>query len=245
LPCAATFVANGRTAVLLGLTQQLIGDQRLHARPFQYCGSIGPLPFGADLHTALARLGHALSKRFGLIGLFGVDGILRSDGARRASDQAAIIGATECNARDGGGECEGTFWPVEVNPRYTASAEVIELSLKLPLLQVHRDACEHGVLPSETDIERFTRSANSVIGKAILFAPSELRVPKLDQVVRGPRGWQTDRWSFSPIADIPAAGEIIDRGHPICTVFARSTSLDGCRNSLTGAACELYRRLAC
>src|SRR5262245_19323824 len=41
--CAAVFVASQGRASLLDVTRQLVGQAWLHAGPFQYCGSIGPL----------------------------------------------------------------------------------------------------------------------------------------------------------------------------------------------------------
>src|SRR5262245_42825623 len=37
---SAVYVSVGDSAVVLGLSQQLIGEPWLHAKPFQYCGSI-------------------------------------------------------------------------------------------------------------------------------------------------------------------------------------------------------------
>src|SRR5205823_9348697 len=51
--CAAVFVGDGRRALFFGATRQLVGEPWLHARPFQYCGSIGPLPCSAELQRAL------------------------------------------------------------------------------------------------------------------------------------------------------------------------------------------------
>src|SRR5262245_9713233 len=50
-PYAAVFVANRRGAALIGLTRQMIGEPSFHARPFHYCGSIGPLPIERNLLT--------------------------------------------------------------------------------------------------------------------------------------------------------------------------------------------------
>src|SRR5262249_36054714 len=93
--CAALFVASQSRASLLGVTRQLVGQAWLHAGPFQYCGSIGPLTLDPSMEHAWLRLGNALAAGFQLQGLFGVDCIVR--------DQIP--------------------WPVEVNPRYTASVE--------------------------------------------------------------------------------------------------------------------------
>ncbi len=102
-PVAAIFLGDGRTARLLGATRQLIGEPWLRAGPFWYCGSVGPLDLPAAVLEPLDRIGKALVEGCGLRGLFGVDGVLR----------------------------DGTFWLVEVNPRYTASVEVLEYATGL------------------------------------------------------------------------------------------------------------------
>ncbi|HEX8200442.1 MAG TPA: ATP-grasp domain-containing protein, partial [Isosphaeraceae bacterium] len=95
---AAIFLGASAGARLLGVTRQWIGRP---GAEFGYRGSLGPYPL-SDLERArVAALGDALAAAFGLIGLFGVDLVLR----------------------------DGFPWPVEVNPRYTASVEVLERAL--------------------------------------------------------------------------------------------------------------------
>jgi predicted ATP-grasp superfamily ATP-dependent carboligase len=113
-PCAAVYVGDGGGARLLGVTRQLIGVDWLHAGPFRYGGSAGPLPLEPALRQALERLGDVLTVGCQLRGLFGVDFILR----------------------------DGVPWPVEVNPRYTASVEVLEYALGLSALDRHRQVFE-------------------------------------------------------------------------------------------------------
>ncbi len=98
VPCAAVFVALDDTSVLEGVTRQLIGESWLGAHGFQYAGSIGLLPIPEVARETIARIGEVLTKRFELIGLFGVDFILDGD----------------------------QVWTLEVNPRYTASVEICE-----------------------------------------------------------------------------------------------------------------------
>src|SRR5579864_7744079 len=105
--CAAMFVAGQGRASLLGVTHQLIGQPWLHAGTFQYCGSIGPICLEPALEQSFSRLGNALAAGFHLQGLFGVDCVMR----------------------------DGIPWPVEVNPRYTASVEVLELATRIPALR--------------------------------------------------------------------------------------------------------------
>ena len=111
---SAIYAAVEGRAELLGVTRQLVGTT---GSPFAYRGSIGPISLSSRPTGMLSELGWVLASSFPLIGLFGVDFILRDD----------------------------DIWPVEVNPRYTASVEVLELALGRSLLAEHLapGACGH------------------------------------------------------------------------------------------------------
>jgi len=111
---SAVFVGDGREAMLLGVTEQLVGLAAFHAAAFVYCGSLGPLVLDAQLEAQWRRIGAALAGRFALRGLFGVDAVVR----------------------------DGEVQPVEVNPRYTASVEVFERATGVAALALHRAGCE-------------------------------------------------------------------------------------------------------
>jgi predicted ATP-grasp superfamily ATP-dependent carboligase len=211
-PCAALYVGDGRQAWLLGLTRQLVGVPWLHAGPFNYCGSLGPLEVTDPLpRESLVRTGGVLAERCGLRGLFGVDGILR----------------------------EGVFWPVEVNPRYTASVEVLEHATGMKALAWHELVFTLGCLPAPFPPLAPLRQC---IGKAIHFACADLVFPP-----DGP--WLAELRSPTSVndlprfADIPAAGTPIRAGKPVLTFFARDDSLSSCEEALRETAADLDRRL--
>lgn len=140
-PGSIVFAADGRNAVLLGLTRQLVGDARLGSAGFRYCGNLlassGPALFPQQdrlLQTA-AALATSVTGEFGLVGLNGLDFIARG----------------------------GVPYPVEVNPRFSAAMELIERARGLSMFQLHERACR-GVLPSAPVPPRHT------FGKAIVFA---------------------------------------------------------------------------
>jgi predicted ATP-grasp superfamily ATP-dependent carboligase len=206
--CAAVFVGDGQHAALIGLTLQLIGEPSFHAEPFHYCGSIGPLPISTGLRAHRGRLGDVLAGEFALVGLFGVDGIIAND----------------------------EFWPVEVNPRYTASVEILEAGLCVPAMSLHRDACVNHRLSGNFT----TPSDGTVIGKAILFADKAVVVPEWPEVAVLKLGRGASPMALPMMADIPNVGERIGAGRPICTVFAVHSSVQECRNSLVHAARAAY-----
>ena len=194
---SATFLSAAGQAVLVGVTEQLIGlgwTGRAGA-DFRYCGSVGPVVLSRSAEKELMRIGELLAHEFHLIGLVGVDFVLNSAGV----------------------------WPVEVNPRLTASVEVIERACGLHAIRMHAAACEQRRLPS-TDWNAFGK----VAGKAIVFAPTHVQFPQ---------NWATamdaaDEIRFSELADIPSPGTPIDAGWPIATVLAEGTSVEAVRTKL-------------
>jgi predicted ATP-grasp superfamily ATP-dependent carboligase len=210
-PLALLFLGSGRTARLLGVARQLVGEPWLHAAPFRYCGSIGPLDPSMIQRPSLTAFGDLLALECLLTGLFGVDGVLR----------------------------EGVFWPVEINPRYTASIEVLEYATGTPMLGWHAHLFTHRQLPS---LPPSPISTDRTVGKAILFARDDLHFP-----ADGP--WRAELRSPKPVqempafADIPAAGERIEAGKPVLTFFAAADSPSACEAALRQIATDLDRWL--
>ncbi|MFT5134093.1 MAG: putative ATP-grasp superfamily ATP-dependent carboligase [Gammaproteobacteria bacterium] len=199
---AGIFLGNGKSAFLLGVTRQLVGEAELHAAEFSYCGSIGPLPLDAYECEQWMDIGNVLSREFGLLGLFGVDAI------RRAGD----------------------IYPVEVNPRYTASVEVLELALQLPVIALHVDACRGKM------IAPVIPNIDTTMAKAYLFAGNDLMSPgDVNALYEGDD-------SFPLTADIPHADTCIPRGHPLMTVFAEGSSPEEVMQTLIDRANLLYSR---
>jgi predicted ATP-grasp superfamily ATP-dependent carboligase len=195
---SAVFVEAGGDTALLGATEQLVGQRWLNARPFQYCGNMGPVPLTAELGHDLEAIGRVLGAGCELRGLFGVDFILH----------------------------EGRPWVVEVNPRYPASVEVLERATGIPALPMHRTAFEPAA-PVGSQVP----AADRVVGKAILYAPRRVVVPEHDRIE-----FEHDA---AIVADIPAAGEVIQPGWPILTALTEAASHEECRASLMERAARL------
>ena len=198
------YLSDGKSVVLLGVTQQLVGEKFLNAAEYSYCGSIGALKLERNEREQWQHIGEALVKEFGLCGLFGVDAI-NSDGA---------------------------VYPIEVNPRYTASVEVIESSLKMGLIGMHWDAC-HGKLP-KTQVPM----ASETMGKAYLFAANDLVSPdKGDELY-------TSKQETPETADIPPPGTHIARKHPVMTVFAQGKNQNEVMQRLKDSSALLYKKFS-
>lgn len=208
LPTSALYLAVGGTARLLGLTRQLVGEAFCNARPFAYCGNVGPLPFDLLLAQGLARLGHRVAAEARMRGLFGIDGILS----------------------------DGGFWPIEINPRYTSSVEVLEYASGLSALHLHRLAFEDEKAALSCPIPT---AASGVVGKAILFAPVGGDFP-----AAGP--WSATLAAPLPpmeqmpaFADLPDAGTRFEAGNPVLTILERADEPDAAVAALRGRAAEV------
>ncbi|MCU0872094.1 MAG: ATP-grasp domain-containing protein [Pirellulaceae bacterium] len=194
--CSAIFVAAQGKALWYGATWQLIGTPWTGARRFEYAGSLGPLDVTAHERTEWEAIGDCLVRSFALSGLFGVDAVMTEEG----------------------------ICVVEVNPRYTASVEVIELAYETALLPLHVRACQSGELPPAGPVSPHRR-----VGKAIIYAQQTGRVPVgFDALVR--------RLNADPlrptVADIPAVGTEFSAGDPLVTVLAHAETLDAAECSL-------------
>lgn len=203
-PISGLFLANSKGVELVGLCEQLIG--RTHGAPFEfgYSGSIGPIEVSPHQRNIVARTGREIALRAGLLGLFGCDFVLDDK--------------------------QQTVWLVEVNPRYTASVEVLERSLGRNLLADHAAAFGN----SEVIAIQTARSNNErVVGKRIVFAESDIVAPNLKDL------FEQDT---TLIADIPRRESRIAAGWPICTVFAVANSRDECRSILTHRSDAVWRR---
>lgn len=197
------FLADGHRARVLGLTRQLAGVPAFGGRRFGYCGSLlgtrlAPLfPREAELRAAAEALAGAVTEEYGLVGLNGVDFIARA----------------------------GVPFPIEVNPRVSASMELVERADGPLLFPLHLAACR-GELPSAAA----PAAGRRVLGKAVLFARRAVVAGDL-------------RRHRSAVADLPRPGERIGRGHPVCTIFAEGRDPDECLQGLVARAREIYASL--
>lgn len=206
---SALIVASGQQASLLGLTRQLLGREFGLSEPFAYAGSIGPLVVTDQVHTELGRLGQALAEGYGLRGVFGIDFVLQ----------------------------DKTLWVMEVNPRLTASAEIVERMTGLNAVALHARACQQefagkDIVPVSNDVHR-------CFGKAVVYAqhPSQAG-SSFASLLQRRRG---DPWP--EIADLPAQGTKFRPGDPVVTVFAEGVNDVEVTNNLRERSAEVLAAL--
>jgi predicted ATP-grasp superfamily ATP-dependent carboligase len=210
-PGAVVFVASGRRAVPLGISRQLIGERVFGAGGYRYCGSIlgaaGDAQFTRDeaLVDAANGIACAVTEEFGIVGVNGIDFVAR----------------------------DGIPLPVEVNPRWSSSIELVERAYGISAFGTHAAACDTGVLP-DFDLVR-ARRAGGAIGKAVIFAMR-------DFTTGDACSWLADQ-AAAGIRDVPHPGERISAGRPICTVYAAGADSAACYTALVQRAEQVYAAL--
>lgn len=208
-PGSIVFVTAGGETVPLGLSRQLIGDAAFGATGYRYCGSIlaaaGDPQFDDDAAIAerAGTLARVAAQAFGLVGVNGIDFI-----ARDRVPQA-----------------------IEINPRWSASMELVERAYGLSVFGAHAAACTTGALPA-FDLAHARRDAGAV-GKAVVFARG-------DVAIGDTRPWLED----SSVRDVPRPGDAVGAGQPVCTVFARAADGAACYAALVARAERVYAELA-
>jgi predicted ATP-grasp superfamily ATP-dependent carboligase len=134
IACSAAAVGDGKDAVVLGLTEQLVGEGAFGVRGHRWCGNLVPPRIRAgELPEQARAICSCLAGAFALRGLFGVD--FMWDGERA--------------------------WTVEVNPRPTASLETIAAAHGVDVFDAHLRACA-GELPG-SEAERLGAAGKAVL----------------------------------------------------------------------------------
>src|SRR5262249_49540354 len=152
-----------------------------------------------SLAERLQALGTVLVADFGLAGWFGVDYCLR----------------------------EGIPWPVEINPRYTASLEIHELASGRSLLEEHKSAFMKSTTAAPPPA-RTTPRRSRLMAKLIFYAPRRLVAP---QIVPEENA-SNDFLAAPSIADVPWPGTCFDRGEPVMTLLAAGVDLKECTSRI-------------
>lgn len=204
LPASLVFVGAGGHSVPLGVSRQLAGDPAFGADGFTYCGNIlagaGDPQFNG--HDAVMNSAFALARmvvrKFGLVGVNGIDFVV----------------------------ADGVPYPIEVNPRWCASMELVERAFGASVFGVHAAACASGTLPA-FDLQ--ARQGTRAVGKAVVFA-------RRDVTLGDTRSWLDD----PTVGDVPHPGEHIAGGHPICTVLAEGRDAAECYDALVQRAERVY-----
>jgi predicted ATP-grasp superfamily ATP-dependent carboligase len=198
-PIGFVFVANGSSASPVGATEQICGVVDSPTQPFRYLGSLGPFDLSAQVNDQLSRLANQLTNRFELRGIIGVDIILEGD----------------------------DVFVLEVNPRYTASVEILERATDRSMIREHVRACRDGTLqaPSKTETGR-------AFQKEVFYATADCCVG--ERFVQWYDSENAKRPNHeSQVADLPLAGQSLLTGQPVCTLFAEGNDRASCIQAMS------------
>jgi predicted ATP-grasp superfamily ATP-dependent carboligase len=207
-PASAAFVADGQRSVLLGLTEQLIGQDEMGSQGFTWCGNILPLELRSQDRLAVLKdvenMVAQLTRQFDLRGVNGID-LVMAEGP------------------------DGRPLPtlVEINPRYTASMELVERAYGINVFSAHIEAMASR-LP---DFSLEEQGSGPYFGKAIVYARQGVTLP------------ETAAWTQRNRRDIPFPGEQIEAGHPVCTVLAEGNDRETCWTHLLENAKAVRREI--
>lgn len=211
-PYSALFIASPDEGDVqfVGVMQQLVGEAAFGAPAHIWCGNIGPVALPVGVEQLVRRVGNILKWKIGLQGIYGLDFLV--DGEDRP-------------------------WITEVNPRYPASAELLEWATLNPLLWQHARCfgyTEHP-LPGWAGADL----SGQVLGKAILYAEQD------GMIAPAVNSWLADvsPWRFPTVSDLPAPGTIVSAGQPLCTVFAHAARADQCFQELVQHAVQVRQSL--
>ena len=144
---AVCSIANGKLQ-LWGMSLQVTGWPSLGASDFLFCGNIGPVDPGDDVTHEVLAAAKTITDRTGLMGVFGIDFILR----------------------------EGRAWFLEVNPRLTASHVLFEQQIPGQLMREHLTAFGLSLVTAR-EARSSARGPESVTARLILWAHSDFLVP--------------------------------------------------------------------
>ncbi len=193
-PVAASFLLGSGKSRFLGASRQLSGVAAWHAKPFAYCGSIDlpPDEVADRQREAWERIGSMLEREFGLLGAVGVDAMVTS---------------------------AGELVVIEINPRPTASMELVERRTGMSIAARHL-ATHQEPTPGVRSRCSFPPSGGAW-AKGILRAGGELHIdPRVDALLSDLDGRWTRHDHWPALADLPRCGTLIPAGSPLLTVFA-------------------------
>ena len=199
---SVSLLLDRKTPRLLGLCRQFSGLSWCHAAPFSFCGGVElPLPLpDTPLRQSLEQLLQQINERTQLAGLVGVDFLLPRK--RVGHSPRPIL--------------------IEINPRPTATMELIERRTGISLVATHLAAFglqSPRPSPSQGDQSNWA--------KAILFVQNLVTVTsELDQQICHTidETQVAEEAAFPLLADRPVIGSQIAPGSPILTVFASAAT---------------------
>jgi predicted ATP-grasp superfamily ATP-dependent carboligase len=182
---SVSLLCSGDASIAVSINEQLIGLAELgKGRTKAYCGNIVPLKAPKKQIKKLVTIAESMGTSLELVGSNGIDFVIDS---------------------------KGPAFFMEINPRFQATIEALELVSNLNVVTQHIDAWK-GTLLAKRPILR------GYCTRLIVYAKRTCKIPNLSNI--------------PGIVDIPMPGSVAERGDPICTVNHVADSRD---KALAGA----------
>ncbi|MFX1564746.1 MAG: ATP-grasp domain-containing protein [Promethearchaeota archaeon] len=168
---SVSLLCSGDAAIAVSINEQLIGLAELgKGRTKAYCGNIVPLKAPKIQIKKLVRISELMGTHLELLGSNGIDFVI---------------------------DHQGTVHFMEINPRFQATIEALELVSNVNVVTYHIEACK-GNLPAKRPV------LHGYCTRLIVYAKSTCKIPNLS--------------NFPGVVDIPIPGSVAERGDPMCTV---------------------------
>ena len=178
-PMSATFIGNGRRALLLGCNRQIV--RPFDGGPYRFHGVIGPLAVPAPVRREIARMLDALTAAFALRGLGSLDFLLDGHTVRvlevnprppaslalypRVGDQPVFRAHLAACAADGDSDFPDNPWRTGA-ARDAAAASAAAAA----------DAAADADADVDVDADTISAAEQPVRGTEIIFAPRPVRL---------------------------------------------------------------------
>ena len=215
-----TFLSSQFSSTFIGATSAWPPESNATDKRYVYRGSYGPIPLSKTNIDKLHRFAAIAGRESGLLGVWQAD-FLRH---------------------------EGELTLLEINPRWSASMDLLDLVLDLRLVEKH-DASVRGMMTSSAMEQLASRACKAslssperMLGKLIVYADQPCIIGSSQSEFWWSKKWnmdlscELDRCRF---ADIPTSGISIPAGSPILTVMASGNARESILIALESAAADV------
>jgi uncharacterized protein len=211
-----TFLSSLVGSTFIGATAACPPESAATDKRYVYRGSYGPIPLSKSNIDNLQRFAAIAGRESGLLGVWQADFLL----------------------------LDGELTLLEINPRWSASMDILDVGLDLRLVQKH-DSSVRGTLSAGAlnqlaldALEKSMSSPERMIGKLVVYADQRWFVTQAQSDL-----WWSSRWSMDMLselnhcwfADIPTAGARISPGGPILSIMATGSTKESILIALEAA----------
>ena len=195
----AVYYTSASGSRLLGITRHINAHPGFRQPEFSFGGIVYPAVVDDQTTALLSRFGERVGKASGLLGFWGADFTIGAD---------KKIGL------------------LEINPRPTASLELVAKEHAIDIVSLQRDA----VMGNRVTLKQFDNHPKKFTGTAVCYADCET-------VFSAP-----EFWFQRGGRDLPFDGAVIRKGEPILSLYADSDSYENVLLKLENYADNLYRK---